>query len=106
MLPPHAGSGTLLKARRETVLQPYGYAGMEEHYIPLSQAFVVMVHAEARTLTVKLPKGVEPGKMDMFQRRKLDAYRFMSRFLLSLWLCSLSVQLDNEALLKIRNFLR
>ena len=51
-------SGVMLKTRRDrVVLEPFGYEGSEEHFIPLAPEFISRMHMEEKCIEVQLPKG-------------------------------------------------
>lgn len=49
---------TLLRCRRNAVLQPYAFSGYEEHFVPLRPELVSEVDVAHRRLLASLPKGM------------------------------------------------
>eukprot|EP00955_Chlamydomonas_euryale_P071499 361095-Chlamydomonas_euryale.AAC.7 len=75
--------GVMLKARRLSELQPYGYSGTEEHYVPLRDPFVWCLYPDQKVLTVKLPKGEGGQALCRLGGRVLQAHAAVSQLLLS-----------------------
>lgn len=48
----------LLRTCRQQQLQPYGFTGTEEHFVPLDPTFIQAVDFSQQTLFVQLPQGV------------------------------------------------
>ena len=67
-------SGVMLKTRKDrVVLEPYGYEGSEEHFIPLASEFISCMNMEEKYLEVQLPRGVSDPQHHYWSNSK---YRF------------------------------